>query len=197
MAGFYPTTPQFQTVNFQINTPTLTVNTASGKTQRVGMGHSFYTFSAQYNNMLKRDARQIHGFLAAQFGQLESFQILLPEISYTTVENQYSANVYTDTFLEKGSNSVFLDTLAQSGTVLNAGDFFKFNNHSKVYQVVQGWEEGSKLFFSGGTVEDVPNGTELTITAVPFTVILNNNVQEWETGIGGITTMSVDFREVW
>lgn len=197
MAGTYPQYPSFEAVNFQTKTPTLSVETASGKSQRVGMGHSFYTFSADYNNMTKRESRIVHGFLAAQYGKLEDFDIVLPEISYSTVQNQYSNIPYTTSSASKGANSVEIENYANNGELLNSGDFFKFNNHSKVYQCVVTWYQNEPLYFAGGLVEDVPSGTGLTIDAVPFRVILSNSVQEWETGIGGITTMSVDFREVW
>jgi hypothetical protein len=42
----------------------------------------------------------------------------------------------------------------------------------------------------------VPTSTNLTITAVPFTAILAEDIQEFDTGIGGITSMSVAMREV-
>jgi hypothetical protein len=32
---------------------------------------------------------------------------------------------------------------------------------------------------------------------VPFTVILEGDVQQYEVGMGGITTMSLDMRETW
>jgi methyl coenzyme M reductase beta subunit len=59
------------------------------------------------------------------------------------------------------------------------------------------WAVGEALNFSGSLVTSVPSGTALTITAVPFTVILDNDVQEFQTGLGGISTLQVDFREVW
>jgi hypothetical protein len=32
---------------------------------------------------------------------------------------------------------------------------------------------------------------------VPFTVVLENEIQEYSVSSGGISTMSLDFREVW
>jgi hypothetical protein len=43
----------------------------------------------------------------------------------------------------------------------------------------------------------VAAGTNLTITAVPFTCVLTESAQEYEAGIGGMTAMSVSMREVW
>ncbi len=50
MSGTFPSSPGFQAVNFKINTPTLTSETLSGKKRRVGMGHSYYTFTVKFPN---------------------------------------------------------------------------------------------------------------------------------------------------
>lgn len=198
MAGTYPTTPAFQSVTMRVNTPTLSTETLSGKRRRVGMGHSFYTFQGNYTNMRPQDFAPIQAFIASQYGGLEEFQIVLPEISYTKSTNQTITSIYVDANASAGANSVTIRNLGANEQCLVAGDFFKFSNHSKVYQCVTTCENGdTTLYFSGSLVEDVPNNTQLTITAVPFTVILDGEIQEFQTGIGGISTMSVDFREVW
>lgn len=199
MSGTYPTNPTFQSVNFRINTPTLSAETLSGKTQRVGMGHSFYTFGAKYTNMTDYDLGPIAGFLAAQYGGLEEFQIVLPRISFTKSQTQTTNSVTAASSYSKGVNQVNLShSLSAGQTVLLAGDFFKFANHSKVYMCTADFTQGdTTLYFSGSLVEDVSSGTALVITSVPFTVILDNEVQEYQTGVGGISTLQVDFREVW
>lgn len=202
MAGTYPSTPTFQTVNFRINTPTLRTETLSGKTQRVGMGHSFYTFGAQYNNMRKQDFAPIIAFIASQYGPFEDFQIVLPEISYTKLATQTSETISVATSAAIGANSVAITGALANENILAAGDYFKFTNHSKVYMCVTNCTaDGSgnaTLFFSGSLVNAVPaNTTNLTITAVPFTVTLDEEIQEYQVGVGGISNMQLDFREVW
>lgn len=201
MAGTYPSNPKFETVNFKINTPTIISQTLVGKTRRVGMGVSFYTFSAKYSNVTAYDFGPITGFLAKQYGQLESFQIVLPEISYSKSQTPPTTTPQTSTGLSTGNNSIALTNCGANKTVLAAGDYFKFNNHSKVYMCVEDCISSAggtaTLYFSASAVSDVPSGTALTVTAVPFTVILDNEVQEYSVGIGGISTMTVDFREVW
>lgn len=198
MAGTYPVFPTFQTVAFKINTPTLSTETLSGKRRRVGMGHSFYTFGAKYNNITNYNFGPIAGFLAAQYGSLENFQIVLPDISFTKSATQTTNTITTTANASKGDNTVTPTGTSSGETLLLAGDFFKFNNHSKVYMCTSDFEHGdTTLYFSGSLVEDVPSGTQLTITNVPFTVILDSDVQEYQVGLGGVSTMSVDFREVW
>lgn len=197
MSGTYPTTPSFQSVNFNISTPTLTTDTISGKRQRVGMGHSFYSFSARYPNVTQYQMGPVLGFVAAQYGPLESFQIVLPELSYSKNPYITSDPVNTVGAVSKGANSVTLGASILTNSFLAAGDFFKFDNHSKVYMCTADYQQGQPLLFSGSLVEDVPNGTAITYNAVPFTVCLENDVQQYSVGIGGITTMSIDMREVW
>jgi hypothetical protein len=201
MSGTYPLTPAFEAVNFKINTPTLVTETLVGKLRRVGSGVSFYTFTANYSNITAYDFGPITGFIASQLGQLDNFSIVLPEISFSKSLNPPTTTPITSANLPQGNNSITLSNCGASKAVLNAGDFFKFNNHTKVYMAVQDCVSSAggtaTLFFSCPVVSAVPSGTALTITAVPFNVILDNEIQEYAVGFGGISTMSVDFREVW
>lgn len=201
MAGTYPSSPGFQAVNFRINTPTLSTETLSGKTRRVGMGHSYYTFSAQYSNTTKKDFAPVIAFIASQYGPFEEFQIVLPELSYTKLDTQTANTVTVATSMAIGANSVAITGAGANAYVLNAGDYFKFANHSKVYMCVTTCQANGSgnatLYFSGSAVAAVPSGQSLTINQVPFTVTLANEVQEYQTAIGGISTMTIDFRETW
>lgn len=197
MAGTYPATPYFQAVNFKVNTPTLKTETLSGKTRRVGMGHSYYTFSVKYSALTRYEAGPVLGFISQQYGSLETFQIVLPDMSYSKQSNQTSNTVSTSAAASRGADQVTITGVGAGQSLLRAGDFFKFSNHSKVYMCAVTWTTGQPLYFSGSLVADVPSGTTLTITAVPFTVTLANDVQEYEVGIGGMTNISLDMRETW
>jgi len=199
MAGTYPMTSGFNAVNFKINTPVIKTTTISGKTRRVAQGHSFYTFTGKYNNLSKYDTGPIIGFVSQQYGSYSSFQITLPELSYSKLgtQNQTATTVTTSAAAIAGADSVAITGVASGKYLLRAGDFFKFANHSKVYMCAVSWVSGQPLYFSGSLVADVPSGTALVINAVPFTVILDGEVQQYDTGIGGIVQMSLDFREVW
>lgn len=197
MSGTYPSSPSFQAINFKINTPTLVTQTNSGKSRRVGMGHSYYSFTAKYNNLTRFDYGPIAGFIAGQFGALESFQIVLPELSYSKVGNQTTTTVTTSANNLAGVDHVAVTGVESGTNLLRAGDFFKFSNHSKVYMCTTTWTSGSPLYFSGSLVKDVPSGTSLVINSVPFTVIFENNVQQFDTGIGGMTQIQLDLRETW
>jgi len=197
MSGTYPSSPAFNTVSFKINTPVIKTVTNSGLTRRTAQGHSFYTWTAKYNNVPKYEMGPVIGFIGQQYGSLETFQIVLPEISYSKVPNQTTTTVTTSTTATAGTDSVSVAGVATGTNLLRAGDYFKFANHSKVYMCSVTWTTGQPLYFSGSLVTDVPSGTAITYNAVPFTVILDGEVQTYDTGIGGIVQMSIDMREAW
>jgi len=198
MSGTFPTSPGFQSVNFNVNVPTLVTETLSGKRQRVGMGHQFYSFTVKYPQVTQYQMGPVIGFLGGQYGPLESFEIVLPEVSYSKNPNLYTGGSVTlDSAASIGDNSLAVSGVPGGNSWLFAGDFFKFDNHSKVYMCTTDFVVGEPLLFSGSLVADVPAGTAITATQVPFTVMLDNEVQQYSVGLGGITTMSIDMREVW
>jgi hypothetical protein len=197
MSGTYPMDSKFNAVNFKINTPVIKTQTNSGLSRRTAQGHSFYTWTAKYNNVSKLDAGPIIAFVGQQYGSLEKFQIVLPEISYSKQANQTTTTVTTTAPLAAGGDHVGVTGVATGKNLLRAGDYFKFSNHSKVYMCSVTWTTGQPLYFSGSLVADVPSGTSLIITAVPFTVILDSEIQQYDVGIGGIMQMSLDMRESW
>lgn len=201
MSGTFPTTVPISSVTQKVNTPTLVTRTLSGLTRRVGMGHSYYSFVVNFDNLTRYDAGPLLGFVAQQYGPLESFQIELPELSYSKTTNQTSGAILTNGAVSAGADSVAVTGVATGKELLRAGDFFKFGNHSKVYQCAVTWTTGQPLYFSGSLVADVPNGTGITIgrstDPVLFTCVLENDVQQWDTGVGGFVNMSLEMREVW
>jgi len=201
LASAYPTDPSFNAVNFQVNTPSLATTTFSGKTRRTAYGHQYYEWTVKYAPLTPREAGAVEGFLAQTFGPSLSFEITLPEVSYSKSNDPPSTTPETVGSTATGAKTVSLTNCGANKQVLYAGDFFKFANHSKVYQATSTCtSDGSgnaTLYFAGSLVDDVATGTSLTITAVPFTAIAINNVQKFDVGIGGMTSLSVEMREVW
>jgi len=203
MSGTYPYYPEFSSVDFKINTPTQTTETVNGRKRRAGFGTSYYTFSGKYATLTPSEAAAVTSFIAEQYGQVESFQIVLPKISYNKSADYAQAvgNAKVKTAISAGAYSVALKGLGASKTVLNAGDFFKFNNHTKVYMCTNTVTSNSSgeatLYFSAKCVATVPVDTVLTINAVPFTVMLDQDTDEWSVSTGGMTNIEVNFREVW
>jgi hypothetical protein len=201
LATQYPSSPSFESINFSTNTPTQITNTMSGKLRRVGLGVSFYSWEVKYAQLTRLEAGTVKGYLAQTLGPQFSFEIVLPRLSYSALASQTVSVPRNSSAAAIGSTSVALTNCGNTQTVLAAGDYFKFNNHTKIYQCVSPCTSNSSgvatLFFSGPLVTAVPLNTNLTITAVPFTVVIANEVQEYEAGYGGLTTLSVAMREVW
>jgi hypothetical protein len=201
LASQFPSTPSFTAVNFTINTPSQISNTLTGKIRRIGLGVSFYSWEVKYPPLIPLDAGTVRGFVAQALGPQFSFEIILPEISYTNLPNQTANTPVLSSAAAIGSTSVSLTNCGANGWVLAAGDYFKFANHSKVYQCVSPCQANAggtaTLYFSGPLVSAVPTSTQLTITATPFTAILASNEQSFEVGYGGMTNMSLSMREVW
>jgi hypothetical protein len=201
LATQYPVSPSFEAVNFRTNTPTQTTQTMTGKIRRVGMGVTFYSFDVKYPQLTRLQAGTVKGYLAQALGPQFSFEIVLPTISYSALDLQNATTPAVRTTMSQGATSVQLQNCGATKNVLAAGDFFKFNSGTKVYQCVAPCTSDSSgnatLFFSGPAVVAVAAGTNLTITAVPFTCVLTESAQEYDAGIGGITTLSVAMREVW
>lgn len=201
LAYQYPANPDFVGINFKNNTPTQITNTMSGKLRRIGLGVTFYSWEVKYTSLTRLEAGTVKGFLAQAQGPLFSFEIVLPKISYSALASQTSSVPKLSAPANQGATRVELNNCGTSKSVLAAGDFFKFNNHTKVYQCVSPCNSDSSgnatLYFSGPLIQSVPYATNLTITAVPFTAILAGEEQEFEVGYGGITTLSVQMREVW
>lgn len=201
LATQYPASPSFESINFKTNTPTQVTGTMSGKVRRIGMGTSFYSWEVKYPSLSRLDAGTVKGYLAQALGPQFSFEIVLPRLSYSALATQTASVCRTSATAAIGSTSCTLTNCGNTQAVLAAGDYFKFNNHTKVYQCVAPVTSSAggtaTLYFSGPLVSAVPSSTNLTITAVPFTAILAGPEQEFEVGYGGITAMSVSMRETW
>ncbi len=201
LATQFPSSPSFESVNFRVNTPTQLTNTMTGKIRRVGMGVSFYSWEVKYPELTPLDSGTVRGYVAQALGPQFSFEIVLPKISYTKLTGQTGSTPRTSQAMSIGATNVTLTNCGANGKVLAAGDFFLFNNHTKVYQCVAPCTaDGSgnaTLYFSGPSVSAVAQNTNLTITAVPFTAVFAEDAQEFEFGYGGMSTMTLSMREVW
>lgn len=200
LSSQFPSEVSFTAVDFSVNTPTIASETNSGKFRRVGQGVSFYTWAVKYPPVTPRALGTIQGFVAQTQGPLYSFEIVLPEISYSKTINQSVAPT-TSANISAGAVNVTVTGCTVSSEVLRAGDFFKFNTHSKVYQTTVNCNSDSNgnatLYFSGPTVSNVTSGTGLTITAVPFTAVLADGEQTTTIGSGGFGSLELSMREVW
>lgn len=198
--GQFPTNPGMEAVNFKTVTPTQITEANSGKVRRYGYGHQYYEWVCRFGRQTQEDMGPIIGYINAAYGPQLSFEIILPKVSYSKSTNPPTTVPQTNAGFARGVNTVTLDNCGANKQVLRGGDFFKFNNHTKVYMCsATSTSDGSgvaTLYFTGNLLTTVPDNTPLTITAVPFTAIFDGEEQSFDVGYGGLTTLDVGMREV-
>jgi hypothetical protein len=118
------------------------------------------------------------------------FTIIHTEIASTT--GTATTSTVTCTAAAIGDSTVA--TTGLSGT-LKAGDFIKFSGHDKVYRLTADRAGNGNLSIVPPLIVAVTTDT-VTYNNVPFTVRLNNDVQEYAIGVDMLHKFEVDFMEV-
>jgi hypothetical protein len=193
MAGTYPTSPEFASVGFASEQKTITSTTDSGKMFSVQVDGQRFKFSASYPPMSRSEFAPVYAFIMKQRSQKETFQISLPDLK--NAKGDVSGVVETNGTANAGDTSVTVDGM--TGT-LKAGDFVKFNGHSKVYMVVADATASSgsaTLTIEPPLRENLSDNEVITYDGVEFTVRLTNDVQEFNTSDLDLYRFEVDFIE--
>lgn len=201
--GSLPTTPKFQTVTIKNNQPNLVTITTSGRRQVKSQQTQYWSFEAKYPPLKRDDFGKVAGFLTKARGATNEFTIILPEYSFTNgALTTQSPIVNNSGGYSAGTTAIALSIPGAVSTTgaLKAGDFIKFNDHNKVYMVVEdldtdGSAEGT-VTIEPPLVASVTNSEAVAYTNVEFTVFLDEDVQEYNTGLANIVEYEVSFREV-
>ena len=196
MAGTYPTTPEFASIGFSSEQKTITSTTDSGKMFAVQVDGQRFKFSASYPPMNRSEFAPVYAFIMKQRSQKETFQIALPDLK--NAKGDVSSLISTDGNHTAGDTTIDIQNIT-NGTNLKAGDFIKFESHTKVYLVVEDAtgdvSDTATLTIEPPLREDVPNGNTIVYDGVEFTVRLTNDVQEFNTGDLDLYRFEVDFIE--
>ena len=190
MSGTYPTSPVFTSANFRSEFFNLSSQTISGRTQVRNIGGQRFTFTAAYPPMTRTEFSPVMGFIMAQRGMAETFTIVLPDVSSSS--GSVSGTISAAAAGGIGDTSIAVDGF--TGT-LKAGDVFKFANHAKVYMATADRSGSGTLAFQPALVAAVSDNEVITHNNVPFTVRLNNDVQEYGIATDLSYSYEVDFIE--
>jgi hypothetical protein len=190
MSGTYPTTPIFSTIGFKSVNYNLSSQSISGRTQVRNIGGQRFEFSAQYTRMTRSEFAPILIFTMAQRGSAETFTIVLPQIS--SKSGDASGTILVNGAADIGATTVGVDGV--TGT-LKAGDMVKFANHSKVYMLTADRAGNGNISIQPALRVAVPNDNAVTFDSVPFTVRLNNDVQEFNLGSASLVDYEIDMIE--
>ena len=190
MSGTYPTTPIFSTIGFRSVNYNLSSQSISGRTQVRNIGGQRFEFSAQYTRMTRSEFAPILVFTMAQRGSAETFTIVLPQIS--SKSGDASGTILVNGAADIGATTVGVDGV--TGT-LKAGDMVKFANHSKVYMLTADRAGNGNISIQPALRVAVPNDNAVPFDSVPFTVRLNNDVQEFNLGSASLVDYEIDMIE--
>jgi len=199
MSGQFPTSPNFRSLNFKDNRPTLLNQTLSGKKQVRQIGSQYFSFTVQMPPLQQEKAQEVFAFLQKQKGSFEDFTIVAPLDNLGAGKSETDIQVvgaYTS-----GDASIALDGFSNNQTgALKAGDLIKFANHSKVYMVQSDIDsDGSgalTVLISPNLVASLADNEAVTVNKPSFTVYLENNEIMYSTDASGFYSISFDVREV-
>lgn len=187
----YPTSPVFNTVNLQSQSPTLVSEAASGKLQARQIAGQRWVFTASYPPLTRSEFAPVSAFIMQQRGRLNTFTIEIPVVSD-------SASSATGTLAVNGAVTAGNTVIAVDGLTgsLELGDLVKFNGHDKVYMVVAvSGANMTSMTVEPPLVEDVANDETIIYNNVPMKVRLNNDVQEFGLRTDSLVSYEVDFIE--
>jgi hypothetical protein len=197
MSGTWPASPEFAAMNFINDAPAQVSLAASGVRHVADLTGQRWRATASYPPMTRAQFAPIAAFVAAQRGQYGSFKIVLPILS--TPLGDISASTPLVNGADQTGRSLITDGWANSQLVLKAGDVFKLASNDKVYMVTSdGTSDGSgnlTLAIEPALVASPADNEALTVTAVPFTMALAGNPQEFPARPGGFFSYEVDMVE--
>ena len=136
-------------VEIVMNAPLQITRSLSGRETRNLATGPFFTLIYTFSNLNETERRLISGHIANANGQLQTFNVNLPDGLKTTTGD---ATGTIDVASNASAGAVSIDYTASVATIFKAGDFIKFDNHEKLYEVT----EDSTTLGSNGTVKIFP-----------------------------------------
>ncbi len=197
MSGQLPTSPVFNAMNFKSEVNTLVSVSDSGRRFARQIDNQRWKFTCSYKLLTRAEFAPILAFITKQKGQKETFTVIPPKIKdalgseTTTISVNGSHTAGDSTIAIDGFN-------ADSADSLKAGDFIKFQNHTKIYMVVADVTPSSNaatVTIEPPLIEALANDETVTYDNVPFTVYLESSVQQYSLGINDLYNYDFDVCE--
>ena len=197
MAGTFPTTPNFASINFVDNRPVLINQTLSGKKSARQIGAQYFSFTVNMPPVEQTTAQEIFAFLSKQKGGYENFDITAPLDNKGTSHNE--TDILVNGAQTAGDSSITMDGFSHDNHVLKAGDIIQFAGHSKVYMVqdtVTASSGAATVNILPNLVADLADNEAVTMTKPTFKVYLTSDEIRYTTDASGFYRISFDVREV-
>lgn len=188
-------TNYFQSAEVTSNTQTRVSQTLSNKVIRRAIGGQYWSIKLGSTPMDRDEFAVLNSFINRQNGQLESFTIIPPVISNTRSTNASGTPTVTATY-DPGVSAITAN--GGSGS-LKDGDYIKFSNHDKVYQLTSDVDQDASSvdtfnIFPVLTTQ-IDSSTTITYNSVPWKVFLLSDTQVFTTGTDGKYRLDINVRE--
>ena len=197
MSGQLPTSPVFNAMNFKDESNTLISISDSGRRFARKIDNQRWKFTCSYKLLTRAEFAPILAFITKQRGQKETFTVIPPKIK--DAQGSETTTISVNGAHTAGDTTIAIDGFnADSAGSLKAGDFIKFNNHTKVYMVVADVTPSSNaatVTIEPPIIENLSNDETVTYDDVPFTVYLDTRVQQYDLGINDLYNYEFDVCE--
>jgi hypothetical protein len=201
MAGQFPTDPNFRSISFTSNSPTLINQTLSGRRQARQIGSQYFSFTVQMPPLQQEKAQQIFAFLNKQKGSFDTFTIKAPLDNLGVGKDETDIEVQFGYPVSSGTGNIDLvGFTASTSDVLKAGDLIQFADHNKVYMVRTATDSDglghTTVNITPTLVSSVASNEAVTVNRPAFEVYLESNDIMYTTDASGFYNISFDVREV-
>lgn len=208
MSGTLPVN-DFATVTIKNNTPTATSVSLSGRRQSKQLAAQYWTLECEYTSLDRSEAAQVMAFLNKQNNSLESFDVVIPQYSrpagtVAALGGSPVLSVAAGASIGATAITVDFDTITSSNLsdatrAFRAGDFIKFSNHNKTYQITDdvtiNGSGGGTINIFPGLYTAITTSHDVTYWNVPFTVFNTESTQEYQFTIGDQASITLKLHE--
>ena len=198
MSGALPTSPAFADLEIQSLQKTIVARSISGRRQVRQIGGQYWKLSASYPPMTRTDFAPIWAFMVKQRGSFDTFTVVPPVIG--TPQGPGGGTPLVDGASQTG-RTIVTDGWPTGGTltILKAGDFIKFANHTKVYMVTSDaicdTNGDATISIEPALLTSPATDTAITYSSVPFTVYFDNDTIEFSTDQTGVYQFKIEMCE--
>ena len=183
MSGAFPiATSKFETMGIKSIQNTIVSKSINGKKLSRTVDNQRFGFTARVITSTRSDVYgNLMAFIIKQRSRKENFTIIPPDLSST--KGSETGTVLVNGVHAVGDTTIAMDAFASDGAGrFKAGDLIKFASHNKVYMIVEDVTSSSNA--STVTIEPplitaLADNSAVTYTNVPFTVHLENDIQEF------------------
>ena len=185
MSGAFPiSSAKFETLGIKSIQTTIISKSDSGKRLARQIDGQRWGFTASIITSTRSSVYgELMAFIIKQRSGKETFTIIPPEIE--DARGNETGTILVDGVHAVGDTTIALDGFAGDGAGrFLAGDFIKFNSHSKIYMIVSDVTSSSNaatVTIEPPLITALANNGAVTYDNVPFTVYLTSDLQEFGT----------------